>query len=957
MPGLPALVLAVLLAGCTPTDTQVEPTGPTTLDPWVASEMLALTDQTQRQSDAMILHPNGRTVQLFGAANETVSFQIVLDAGASLSGLTVQPSALTADGLPPIGSDRTAAWRMLPVKVTDFPAWYIRLVGRAPQPARYYDALVPADAPDGGQPWNVPAGERIALWIDITVPRDARGGTYTGQIALGTADGTAHAIPVELTLYDFVLPDARPLPAIGGFDHRTLYEHFIVDPDNADQPYVPVYLDPKNPKVAEGLDLIRQVMVLGHEHRLDLFDRHIAPKIRRDLYGEMALDWEPYDAIVRPYLDGSAFDDRIGSPAWPIPYRQDVPVPRYYGGIDSELYAQAAGQFLLKCGRHFRALGADDRMFAWPVRGEVSPQAYRVFMAMADIVRRTDCSIPVLARLPIAPPAETGWQPPPGLADAVDIVAPPGQWLDPMTARQFRKPQTPLAGVWLSPGRPPYVPALSVVSTPADVRALPWLASKYGCAAVFLPEVLNWRGDVFQTPAGAETRLFYPGKEVGVRGVLPSVRLKRLRRGLQDILYVWLLRQRQRSALAETVVNSMVHYGGLDAAGDNYLDPRIGGWVQDGELWIRARRMLAKEIAASIHPDAEPETARVLEQVRWVRFIERAQRLRVEQSRSYVRPFTPAPDNAASNPPRLQIVVEIELYNEYNHPIDARFRLKDLPEGWSADEPTEPATIPPRTRRRIQLVATGQELPPRPAGRLPLSVDVAWGRTDRRTIDLRVPFLAAAVASRAPNVDGNLDDWPVRPGFTAGAFRLIGRRGQSGAGLAERQTTAMVMQDLDNIYVAMICNEPDLDGMDVHADNRVRYEQLLAAGEDLVEIILDPGLQAQSASDLIHFVVKPNGVLVQERGIGSQPPLGGVTPLATGATVAVGRGDRAWTVEMRIPREALGPGTAEAFWGVNFARFATQAGEASNWAGAERYYYDPRNLGTMYVIPPPTAGN
>jgi hypothetical protein len=163
------------------------------------------------------------------------------------------------------------------------------------------------------------------------------------------------------------------------------------------------------------------------------------------------------------------------------------------------------------------------------------------------------------------------------------------------------------------------------------------------------------------------------------------------------------------------------------------------------------------------------------------------------------------------------------------------------------------------------------------------------------------------------------------------------------------------MEDRDNIYFAMICDEPDPAEMSFHPDNRVRYEQLLAVNEDLVEIILDPGLQAEGTEDLIHFLVKPNGVLIQERGVGSQPPLGPVTSLATGAEVAVQRGPRAWVVEMRVPREVFGPGRNQPFWGINFARFATQGGEASNWAGAARYYYDPRSLGTLFIPPPPAA--
>lgn len=952
-----ALLLAAIATACTPRQ-EVAPDAPPTLQAWAASDMVALTDRTARPDQPSLMFPRTEQVELFGAANETVSFQVVVDAAnRPLEGLSIQPGTLsTADGRT-ISAERIGIWKMLPVEITDFPAWYLRLVDRRPQTARYYDALVPADARNGGQPWNVAPGERLALWVDLAIPRDARGGTYTGELKLTTANGATQSLPLSLELYDFVLPDARPLPALGAFDHRTLYERFVADPDDPTRPFVPTYLDPAKPKVAEGLDLIRQIMVLGHEHRLDLFDRQLAPKIRRDLYGELTLDWAAFDAVAKPYLDGTAFADRIGSPAWPIPYQEDYPVPRYYGGLDAQLYQQAAGQFVNLCGQHFRNLDADDRIFAWPLRDDVSHGAYSRLQAMAKVIRQTDRSIPVLSRLPVNPPAETQWQPPEGFEQSLDILAPPGQWLDPATAKDRRIPGQPLTGVWLSPGQPPYVPALSVVSTPADVRALPWLANKYDCAAIFLPEVLNWGPKVFQTSAGAETRLFYPGREVGVRGVLPSVRLKRLRRGMQDILYVWLLHQRERAGLAEMIVNAMVHYAGLDAVGDNYLDPRIGGWVQDGELWIRARRMLAEEIAAAIHPDAESDTQRVIEQVRWVRFLERTQELRVEQIHSAIRLLPPTPGEDLADMPRLAIDVQVELYNEFAHALPCRFRLAGLPEGWQS-QATDEIPLPARSRQTVRLTATAQTLPPQYPGRIPLRLDIAWPEANRRSIELHVPYLIAFAAPQTPTIDGQLDDWPIDRGPGATRFQLLGKRGQSGSGLARRQTAAFVMQDRDYIYIALKCNEPNPAGMTVHRDNRIRYEQLLAVGEDLVEIVIDPTRQAQSPDDLLHFVVKPSGVLIQERGIGSQPPLGNVEPLAGKTLLAVEQGPDAWTVEMRIDRDAFGRDLPDGAWGINFARFATQGGEASNWAGAQRYYYNPHSLGTLFVpamAPPPEA--
>jgi hypothetical protein len=130
---------------------------------------------------------------------------------------------------------------------------------------------------------------------------------------------------------------------------------------------------------------------------------------------------------------------------------------------------------------------------------------------------------------------------------------------------------------------------------------------------------------------------------------------------------------------------------------------------------------------------------------------------------------------------------------------------------------------------------------------------------------------------------------------------------------------------------------------------------LLCNGEDMVELVIDPGFAARSTEDLYHLAVKANGVVLTERGVHTDPPLGAASPWPVAARVAVAKLKDAWSVEMRIPLTAFGGGRLPEVWGINFARFATVGAEASNWAEAPRYFYDSRNLGTMFLARPPEA--
>jgi hypothetical protein len=926
---------------------------------WVASEMLALSETTPRTEPSGLLGDDGRTVQLLAAANETVSFQVVVDVNNTpLRDLRIEPSPLVGQDatLPP---ETLACFRMLPVRVETLPAWHLRLTETPPDPASVYDPLVPADAPGGGQPWNLDPGQRLAIWVDLAVPRTARPGVYEGKLTL-SAGTTKHELALRLEILDILLPETRPLFALGGFDHNTLFKRFIKQDG---KPYQPVYLDVDNPRVKQGLGIVRQMMRLAHEHRLDLVDKGLRPKINRDAYGKLHLQWKDVDAILTPYLTGKAFDDRVPLPAWPLPITDAWPVPTYYGGFDSPHYAKTLRTVARLSVEHFRELGAEKKLFAWPVRAEVSEQVYRRTLRLATLLREVAPNVPILTELPTAPPEATGWSHPPELADRVDILAPPAQWLQPAEARRRAWPGHPLLGVWFQPGLPPYAPSLGVLASPADVRALPWIARRYGCVGIFLPEVLNWRGEMFDHADGASARLFYPGDRAGLKGVLPSVRLKRLRRGLQDLGYLWVLRQRDRAGIADALLEAMVRYAALDAASDHYQDPRLRGWVHDGRTWSLARLMLIREVQQALHSRPLEEDGRTAERVRWQQFSQATSTLAVERVQTVMRigPKDQALLNDSATSPGLRATILVELFNEFSKPLDVDVEITDLPTGWKAlvDEYSIP-NFPPRQTRQARLVIEGRSLPSVPSGKIPVALNLAAGAGIERALRANVAFLIAGRFNKPPTIDGYLDDWPLRRNNTAGDFRLLGRRGlvrrnpdgEVRTGLARRQTLVYAMQDAENLYFAFRCDEPRPEGMHFTPSNRLRWEQLLITGEDLVEILLDPGADAAGSEDLYHFVIKPNGVLIAEKGISANPPLGPHQPLPANAELAVQRGPDRWVVELRIPLRLFGKaGTEARYWGANFMRFAAQDREASSWTGAQRYFYDPRNLGTMFVAP------
>ncbi|MGB2820180.1 MAG: hypothetical protein WBF17_04310 [Phycisphaerae bacterium] len=954
---LPLLVsTACLAAGCEQIRLGITGEGGAGGQPlgvWAASDMVGLTDRTKEVQDERLFDARRKTISLFAAANETLSFQVVVDPGpAGARDVRLAWSALSGPGRAAIPAERIRAFRMLPLRITEYPPWYLRLVEEVPAPAGTYDPLVPVDTSADGHSLNIDPNGRLALWMDLAVPRDAAAGDYSGTLRISAAGREQWTATLRLEVYSFVLPDARPVPAVGAFDHRELFGAFLT---RDGKPFDPVYLDRRNPLVRRGLVLIRRLMRLAHDHRLDLFDTQVRPIMKRTGDGKLELQWQDYDAVVMPYLDGTAFDDRIGCAAWPVPLSEDWPEPEHYAGRSAQTYEKAVAALLAACRDHFAGnVQVRERMFIWPCRRAAGPEAYKRYAQLAAIARRVDPNTPILCRLPLSAPPGSPWLVPGDLRRLVDILAPPGDMLDPTVAASAVRPEHPLAGVWLAPAIPPYLPSLGVIARPADVRAMAWFGMKYGCTGLFLPDVLHWSTDPFAPIAGSETRLFYPGRIAGIEEPLPSVRLKRLRRGLQDIAYLWILRKRQRAGVARAMMNSLVRYAGLAATGDNYLDPRLDGWVDDGGTWVLARRILAEEVQAVVSPERAPRTRTLAHRLSWRKLEEQTRALKVEQVRSLVGP---AAGSRTDPPEKLNVTILLDLFNQHGREADVRAELAELPRGWRASAAGLTMKIPPASRRVVRLEAVGPGPPPTKGNaRMPVLIRLASNVEADRTIVASVGLLMVGRMNKPPKIDGLLDDWPLRAGNTARDFRLIGRRGRKGDGLAKRQTMAFVLRDEAKLYIAFRCEEPNLPGMVKRPSNSVRYEQLMAAGEDMVEMLFDPGGRASGPEDLYHLIVKPNGVLISERGVGCDPPLGRVRPWATFASLAIADRPGAWTVELAVPLAAFGDGAKEAIWRVNFTRYSTQGAEASSWSGAPRYFYDPRNLGTMFVGPAATGG-
>jgi len=233
---------------------------------------------------------DGKTIRLFGARGETVSYQLCIEKGEgeALTGFKVVPQPLQGPGEAAIGGSAIELFRN----------WYARNKDGKWQPA-YCVPLAPGAAFEIPDPQRkLPNQQNQTVYVDLYIPKDAAAGDYKGSVKVEAAGADAAALPIQLTVFDFVLPDRLSFwPELNGYSiPRDAHAYWR----------------------------------LAHEHRCVANYCTLRPQLKGS-GKDIQVDWAGYDEQAGPLLGGEAFKDcrRAGVPpevmylgfddSWPTP--------------------------------------------------------------------------------------------------------------------------------------------------------------------------------------------------------------------------------------------------------------------------------------------------------------------------------------------------------------------------------------------------------------------------------------------------------------------------------------------------------------------------------------------------------------------------------------------------------------------------------------------------------------
>lgn len=509
----------------------------------------------------------GAPIRLFATRNETVAFQVVIAADEPLASVTVDVEALDVKSIDRFvehvfdvsrQSGGKDAGESLGWEIGSAPANH-KYTGRMP------DALIPiAIAPAWSPyPMSIGAKKNGVVWIDLAIEKTKPPGLYKGNVVVKSGGSAIATLPLELDVIDAVLPD-RPVRTM-------LYFHASE-------------IEKRMGKEATAA-ATKQLFQLLHRHRISPLHGARAPE---DVSG--ALD----------ALDGSLYTANSG-----------------YEGP-----AQGMGDGVLSIG-------------TYGTLGEPNAEKLRTVEAIADVLAQKnlfattdafvyamdeDCRSPFAAKWktllagssnPNVKKLRVGWTCSEAAASQpVDIAIQHAAYDAAETAKARRMGKE----VWAYNGHLPQTGTFLTDAPATSPRVNGWLSAMLDIGRWYYWESTFWfdwnkggkgpydpfvTAETFHNADGdwamGDGVLVYPGRQVepfanhslGFDGVIPSIRLKNWRRGIEDAGY-YQLAHAAAPAKAEAIAKALLPRVMSDAK--KGAPP---SWPEEGKPFFDARKSLA----------------------------------------------------------------------------------------------------------------------------------------------------------------------------------------------------------------------------------------------------------------------------------------------------------------------------------------------------------------------------
>lgn len=506
---------------------------------------------------------DGKTIRLKGFYNEVLAFQVIVETGNN-GAQTIEVAVnkpvnklgkvIGGNTLMYGDAGTVEIFTQHYLNVRDDrhtrPAWFYGSEASAPKQMTGWipDALIPVNAKQGlgGLPVEIGPSRNQGFWIDLHLPRDRNNfsaGTYQGSVQVLEKGEIIKEIPLEVTLLPGYLPDENKTNI--WLYTSTVYDYFPgMDPANVD----------------------KMLKFEGHRHRIDVvggFGANLS-KFSEDMMN-----------AYKPWLDGSAYTKANGywGPGQGDGEKHFI-VGMYgsnvLGNTETEMRKQADNWVT------WFNKNSPETTYFWYITDEPPKERYPWIKERARWIKDNPGpgkDLPIFTT--------TGYEE--ELADAIDYWSSgTGVQLEHLaTARKNGGDYTFYNGY-----RPRYGSVI-LEGAAVDFRVNSWILYKYGINCHFIWHGTHWRHNgqgpkgnlhqnIYQNPlsftnfgqfsyGNGDGIIFYPGRmpfypeeDRGLNALIPSIRLKNIRRGQQDALILWMAEQKIGKAEVIKIINKIV---------------------------------------------------------------------------------------------------------------------------------------------------------------------------------------------------------------------------------------------------------------------------------------------------------------------------------------------------------------------------------------------------------------
>lgn len=172
----------------------------------------------------------GHAIRIQAARNEAEAAQLVVRPAETLRGFLATGAALIGPNGAVIPAENVDVLRVRYVPVT------------RPTDAVGVAAPWPDPLPPFSGPIDVPTNQNQPVWVRVRVPDEAPSGTYTGFVHL-TAEGFRADAPLEVTVFDFDLPNRMTCITAFGFGPERAFQYHNVTAPEQQREVLDKYLD------------------------------------------------------------------------------------------------------------------------------------------------------------------------------------------------------------------------------------------------------------------------------------------------------------------------------------------------------------------------------------------------------------------------------------------------------------------------------------------------------------------------------------------------------------------------------------------------------------------------------------------------------------------------------------------------------------------------------------------